>query len=127
MPQFEKYFTLDEALEMLPFVRASFERISSIREELGLTAEAMEQLTKKAGSNGGGQRSTGYLEKILSLNAVLSELSDRGILVKDVNVGLVDFPHIRDGREVLLCFMMGEETIAYYHEVETGFAGRRPL
>ncbi len=127
MPQYEKHFTLDEALEMLPFVRASFQRISSIREELGLSTEAMEQLTNKAGSNGGGQRSAGYLQKILSLNTALSELSDRGVLVKDVNVGLVDFPHIRDGREVLLCIMMGEETIGYYHDVETGFSGRRPL
>jgi hypothetical protein len=58
---------------------------------------------------------------------LLRELEQRGILVKDVRSGLIDFPYLRGGVEVLLCFRLGEAAIAYWHELDTGFAGRHPL
>ena len=54
-------------------------------------------------------------------------LEDEGILIKDVQGGLIDFPHIREDREVLLCWKIGEKKVEYWHEIETGFRGRQPL
>ncbi len=57
----------------------------------------------------------------------MRELSEAGIQVKDLEAGLVDFPHLRQGEEVFLCWKLGEETIGYWHELESGFAGRKLL
>ncbi len=62
-----------------------------------------------------------------SLRTVLAELDELGVEVKDVDRGLLDFPAIIDGREVLLCWHVGEPRIAYWHSREDGFAGRTPL
>lgn len=61
------------------------------------------------------------------LDAFEAELADLGIALKDRRIGLVDFPSERDGRTVLLCWRLGEPTVQYWHELESGFAGRRPL
>jgi hypothetical protein len=59
--------------------------------------------------------------------AALEGLDAIGVLVKDVDAGLVDFPSVRDGREVFLCWQLGEEELAWWHTIEDGFRGRRPL
>jgi hypothetical protein len=59
---------------------------------------------------------------------VLSNLDNAGIIVKGIEEGLVDFPHLRkDGEEVYLCYQVGEETIHFWHPLDTGYAGRKPL
>lgn len=125
--QFNRHFTLEEARALVPFVREQFRKLQEIRERLGLTAQEMQELTRAAPGNGGGKRSAEYLENILQANAILQAILDRGILVKDVNSGLVDFPHLRDGREVFLCYHVGEDTVMYFHELDAGFAGRQPV
>jgi hypothetical protein len=125
--QFEKHFTLEEARALVPYVRQQFRRLEEIRTKLGLSPEQMQELTRSAGGNGGGKKSAEYLENILKANSIIQEMLDRGILVKDVSSGLVDFPHLRDGREVFLCYHVGEETVMYYHELDAGYAGRRPV
>ena len=59
--------------------------------------------------------------------ALLDEITRRGIIVRDPDVGLVDFPSLRDGREILLCWRADEDRIAYWHSMDTGYAGRQPL
>ncbi|HLV01558.1 MAG TPA: DUF2203 domain-containing protein, partial [Acidobacteriota bacterium] len=61
------------------------------------------------------------------LHGYLAKIQDAGCLVKSVDEGLIDFPHIRDGREVYLCWRYGEDDIEYWHEVDAGFAGRTPI
>jgi len=57
----------------------------------------------------------------------VDRLEQLGVLVKDLDSGLVDFPALRHGEEVLLCWQVGEDDVAYWHGVEEGFAGRKPL
>src|SRR5581483_7805155 len=62
-----------------------------------------------------------------ALADVIDELAERGVQVKDVDEGLVDFPALRRGETVLLCWRLGEDEVSYWHTLEAGFAGRRPL
>ena len=61
------------------------------------------------------------------LNELLAEINGLGCELKGLDEGLIDFPTERDGRTVYLCWRLGEERIAYWHELDTGFAGRQPL
>lgn len=125
--QFDRHFTLEEANALLPDVRAAFREVEDIRRRLALSGEELERLTRKGGSNGGGPHTAEYLDGILQLNSVINGLSRHGILIKDINIGLVDFPHLRDGEEVFLCYRMGEDSIGWWHDLESGFMGRRSL
>ena len=127
MSYFEKHFTLEEAQALLPAVRDAFSKIDAIRESLAKHGKDIESLMKASDGNGGGKGSADYLDDILALNSIMSELTREGILIKDLGQGLVDFPCMRDGREVFLCWRVGEDTISYWHELETGFAGRQAL
>lgn len=127
MPFFDKHFTLEEACALLPEVRAAFRQIEDLRVSLGIRVEEIQSLMEAAGGNGGGKKSGKYLSEILELNSVINKLTKQGILIKDINTGLVDFPHIRDGKEVFLCWRVGEETIEYWHDLDRGYAGRQKL
>jgi len=61
------------------------------------------------------------------LDALVHRIQGTGALLKDINMGLLDFPALREGREVYLCWQYGESDIAYWHEVEAGYAGRQPI
>ena len=70
----------------------------------------------------------GRIEQLASeIAAVIGELEELGLLVKDIDAGLVDFPSTRDGEPVLLCWLLGEDEVAWYHGYDDGFAGRQPL
>jgi hypothetical protein len=60
-------------------------------------------------------------------DALIHEIQSSGVLIKDINLGLLDFPALRSGQEVYLCWKYGEGEIAFWHEIEAGFAGRRPI
>jgi hypothetical protein len=61
------------------------------------------------------------------LDVLVHQIQDLGVLIKDINLGLLDFPALKDGRGVYLCWRYGEGEIAYWHEIEAGFAGRQPI
>ena len=89
--------------------------------------DQVKELAERAAENAGSRAGTAYLEHLLALSNCVSTIQDTGCLVKSVEDGLVDFPHLKDGREVYLCWRYGEDDIEYWHEVEAGFAGRKPL
>jgi hypothetical protein len=96
-------------------------------------ADADEVSTRISG-NGGGLPPTRLAEvnaevdrRATELAGVVEEIQELGVLVKDLDSGLVDFPSIRDGRDVLLCWRLGEDEVAFWHGYDDGFAGRRPL
>jgi hypothetical protein len=60
-------------------------------------------------------------------DVLIHEIQATGVLIKDINLGLLDFPALKDGREVYLCWQYGEGEIAFWHEIEAGFAGRQPI
>ena len=66
-------------------------------------------------------------ERAVDLAAAIHAIQALGVLVKDLDSGLVDFPSVRDGEEILLCWRLGEDEVAWYHGPDDGFAGRQPL
>ncbi len=125
--QFKRHFSVDEANALLPHVLSVFERIQAIGVDLEKHEKALERLHKHAPGNGGSKSSSDLLTLSESITRLMQGLEDEGILIKDVQGGLIDFPHIREDREVLLCWKIGEKKVEYWHEIETGFRGRQPL
>lgn len=130
----DRYFTLDEAREHVPWLAQLFADLKPLRaraQELGDETRALEQ---RIGSNGGSttrdrlERQRGLFEEVAAqINQKADAISEKGILVKGIEPGLVDFPSLREGREVYLCWREGEAQIDFWHEVDAGFAGRQPL
>jgi hypothetical protein len=120
-------FSLREANELLPSVRALVDALMAGRERvLGLGPElwpAAEAAVHNGGSGVGGP----VLSEVLGMRRTIATLRGLGVEVKDLNVGLIDFPARFRGREVYLCWRRGEERIAYWHEIDAGFAGRQPV
>jgi len=130
-----RYFTPDEANELLPKVRAGAETLVEHRRALvEATAKRAELATRIAGNGGDfDPQEPRELEEELEREAeagarAVSSLEELGVQVKDLDRGLVDFPALRaNGEEVLLCWQVGENEVAFWHGLEEGFAGRKPL
>ena len=130
----ERYFTPAEANEALAQVRPLAERMVELRQKL-LEAEAREEeIAAKVAGNGGGidlgaaaEARAGIDAATRDLAAAVDDIVALGVQVKDLDTGLLDFPSLRDGEEVLLCWRLGEDEVAWWHRPEDGFAGRRPL
>jgi hypothetical protein len=122
----ERHYTLEQANAALDWVVERLERLRSARTQLS-DDEAREALTEAAPGDGGGSPGRVVSEAFLQLRAALTELQAMDVVLRDLDRGLVDFPAIRDGREVYLCWEEGEDEISFWHEPEAGFAGRRPL
>lgn len=124
-----KIFTVQEANALLPNVRIilakiqrSHRRLTHYRDEVKKAAEAAEQ------GGGGIAEGVEYASVLTELTVQLGELEGLGVQLKDFERGLVDFPSLRDGRVVLLCWQMGEgDELEWWHDVDAGFAGRTPL
>ena len=121
-----RHYSLEEASALLPEVAALIGNMRSARDRLG-DADARAALAAAGGSNGGGQPGRTVSKGFLELRDAMMWLRDREIVMRDLDQGLVDFPTLREGAEVYLCWQEGEDEIAFWHEPEAGFAGRRPL
>ena len=124
--QHERHYTLDEANAALDWVADRLRRLRDARARLS-DSEVREALTEAAPTDGGGAPGRVVSEGFLALRTVLLELREAEVVLRDLDRGLVDFPALRDGREIYLCWEEGEDEIGFWHEPEAGFAGRRPL
>jgi hypothetical protein len=122
----ERHYTLEEANAALSEVAEIVERLRRARSGLS-DSEAREALSEAAPENGGGQPGRVVSEAFVELRAGLLDLREREVVLRDLDRGLVDFPAIRDDREVYLCWEEGEDEIAFWHEPDAGFAGRQPV
>jgi hypothetical protein len=125
-PVHERHYSLEEASALLPRVAELLATIRTARDRLGDT-EARAALEAAGQSNGGGEPGRVVSEGFLELRESMLELHEREIVLRDVDRGLVDFPALREGREVYLCWEEGEPEIGFWHEPDAGFGGRRPL
>jgi hypothetical protein len=125
-PEHQRHYSLEEASALLPRVTELLEQMRSARDRLG-DADARAALAEAGQGNGGGQPGRVVSEGFLVLREAMLELRDREIVLRDLDRGLVDFPALRDDREVYLCWQEGEPEIGFWHDPEAGFAGRRPL
>jgi hypothetical protein len=124
--QHARHYSLEEANTSLPEVAELLARLRAAREQLSDT-DAREALTEAGPTNGGGEPGRVVSEAFLALRDGLVELREREVVLRDLERGLVDFPAIRDGEEIYLCWEEGEDEIAFWHEPDAGFAGRKPL
>ena len=122
-----RHYTLEEANAALGWVAETLERLRAAREGLG-DEEVRDALAEAGPQNGGGTPGRVVSEAFLELRAALTQLQEGEIVLRDLDRGLVDFPALHEGREVYLCWLEQEEDrIAYWHDLEEGFAGRKPL
>jgi hypothetical protein len=121
-----RHYTVAEANAALGWVRERIERLRAAREGLS-DEEAREALTAASPQNGGGEPGRVVSEAFIELRDALHELQAVEVVLRDLERGLVDFPAIRDGREVYLCWEEGEDEIGWWHDPEAGHAGRQPL
>lgn len=122
----ERHYTLEQASAALPWVVERLERLRAARDGFA-DEDAREALGDATPGNGGGEPGKVVSEAFLELRSAASELDAMDVLVRDIDRGLVDFPSLRDGEEVYLCWEEGETEIAYWHELDTGFGGRKAL
>jgi len=122
-----RFFTPDEANALLPKVRQQVKEMLSARQRI-LNAQAdLWPVLEKALGNGGSKKAGALVREFDRIQRSVQAIQSLGVQVKDVNTGLVDFPSIREGRVVLLCWRYDEPEVAFWHDLEAGFAGRQPL
>ena len=131
-----QFFTPDEANGALPVVRPLVERLVEERRSYVELGAELEEVQSLVAGNGGsldpgrvGELQEAVARAAAQLAAIVGEINELGVQVKDLDRGLVDFParHPEDGATVLLCWELGEPDVAFWHGLEDGFAGRKPL
>ena len=122
----DRHYSVEQANAALGFVTERLERLRSARDRLN-DEEARAALSAAAPQNGGGDPGRLVSKAFLDLRGALAELQAMEIVLRDLDRGLVDFPATRDGHDVYLCWMEGEDEIAWWHDPESGYAGREPL
>ncbi|MCS7064693.1 MAG: DUF2203 domain-containing protein [Fimbriimonadales bacterium] len=124
---FQRYFTVAEANALVPELQKQILRLqamlSRLREEHGEKAQQVLSLEQRNGRPPEWEPSP----LVEAIHKAVEELHALGVVLRDVEDGIVDFPHLRNGREVFLCWKLGEERIRYWHELDTGFNARKPL
>ena len=119
-----RHYSLEEATALLPRVAELLVTMRSARDRLG-DSEARAALAEA--SNGGGEPGRVVSGGFLELRESMLELRERQIVLRDLDRGLIDFPSLRDGQEIYLCWEEGEPEIGFWHAPDAGFAGRGPL
>ncbi len=124
--QFEKHYTRDEAQALVPQLRQWLERLNRLREDLQRFEKRLGGMTDQ-GHDIGGETVNNWIRALADMQAILAEFQRREIFIKDLSRGLIDFPAIIGGREVFLCWESDEDTVEFWHDLETGFGGRERL
>jgi hypothetical protein len=122
----ERHYSLAEASATLPWVQERLAAMRAARERL-TDAEAREALSTASPGNGGGNPGRHVGEAFVELQLGLGAFNAREIVLRDLDRGLIDFPAVRDGEEVYLCWIDGEDAIGFWHELDAGYGGRQPL
>ena len=130
-PHFSRLFTFAEATVLLPMVRPRLQHLAAMKRRLDSVRQEFNAIRQQARVNGHAKRAQ-ELEHALQtlvqdLNTALAAIHALGIVVKDLDIGLVDFPSEREGRVVYLCLRMDEPSIIAWHEVADGYLGRQSL
>lgn len=122
----ERHFTRAEANALLPQLTALLGQLREAKDDL-TDAEAHEALADAAPTNGGGDQGRQVGVAFLEVRRLLEMLEQSGIVLRDIDRGLLDFPAMLDEREVYLCWELGEDDVGYWHDLEAGYGGREPL
>ena len=122
-----RYFTVDEANELLPELEPLVGRVLALRARITSQSRELGGLLTDLSSNIGGPLPTRLAGEFAEVEGLVSRIQSYGCVLKSLEAGLLDFLCERDGRDVFLCWRYGEPRVEYYHELHTGFQGRRPV
>jgi hypothetical protein len=124
--RFQKHYTRDEARTLLPQLRAWLQQLSGLRTDLERQENRLQGLMAP-GCDLGGDLVNTWLRTLVGIRELLLEFHRRQIQIKDLERGLLDFPALMAGKEVFLCWEKDEEDVEFWHDLDTGFAGRERL
>jgi hypothetical protein len=119
-----RFYTVEEANATLDRLREALPRIQEAREEI---LRSGTRVRERAGTNGGGEEGAAYMDAMSILRREVERLAEDDIILRDADAGLVDFPSLREGRVVQLCWRLDEDQVSHWHEVDAGFGARKPL
>ncbi len=122
-----KYFSVEEANSFIPKLLIDIPRIQSLMKRLVCEYPDVRKAREKAQFNGGSLQGVDYINCVLQINSLTEGLESKGCVLKGIKYGLVDFPSLREGKEVYLCWKNPEERIEYWHDIQSGFAGRQRI
>jgi hypothetical protein len=122
----QRHFSAAEANALLPRLKPLLLQLREAKDQL-TDAEAHELLSESAPGNGGGEAGTQVGVAFLEVRRMLETLEEAGIVIRDIDRGLIDFPALIEGREVYLCWELGEDEVSHWHEIADGYGGRQPL
>jgi hypothetical protein len=124
--QFKKHYTREEAKALLPQVRQWLKQLDHFHEQLQKYDKRLSALLE-SGADAGGEVGNSWVRVMADVRDVLSEFHRREIQIKDVERGLLDFPALIGGKEVFFCWEKDEDDIEFWHDLDTGYAGRERL
>jgi hypothetical protein len=124
--RYEKHYTREEARALLPQVREWLKRVTELRAQFGKQDAKLASLLA-AGNEIGGDSANKWVKLMCEIKTALNEFKSREIQIKDIDRGLIDFPAIIGGREVFLCWEQDEDDIEFWHDLDSGYAGRERL
>ena len=122
-----KFFSVEEANAYIPQLLIDIPRIQILMKSLTDEYLDVDKARKKVQMNGGSMQGADYLNCVLKINYLTDELESKGCVLKGIEHGLVDFPSLRDGKEVYLCWKNPEQQIEYWHDIQSGFTGRQRI
>lgn len=123
----ERLFSLFEANLLIPQLQSKLSSVQQGKAVLHRTREEVRKALANAGFGGGTPVGNRYIKSLQDISTNLHAIHELGVVVKDIDLGLCDFPHVRDGRVVYLCWKLGEKEIRWWHEVTTGYKDRCPI
>lgn len=123
----KRYFTLQEANQLIPKLEQYLIELRELRGELEALGAELTPLFRIIRNNGGHPKTPQFIQMVDRFHEIIKQIHSHGCVLKGMDEGLIDFPHLRDGREVYLCWKSGEKEIYYWHDLETGFSGRQSL
>ena len=123
---FKKHYTVEEARELIPQLRASLAELNRHRKRVKQLDERLGEMLA-GGNDPGGELVNEWIKGLAGIQKLLANFKKLEIQLKDLERGLIDFPAIIGGREVFLCWEQDEDDIEFWHDLETGYAGRERL
>ena len=130
-----RFFTLEQAEKVLPDVDSAIRRVMSLKAEYEVLQSEWQSFSERLVATGGMrvdrsrvmEQKNSREEAALALKQAVDKVHEFGCVVKDLDIGLIDFPTLFQGEEVYLCWKLGEAGIQYWHGVDEGFRGRKPI
>lgn len=126
-PNQERTFTVGEANCLIPQLEEHLKAVKREKDVLVRTRSEIKKASANAHLGGGSFAGPRYIKALEQISENLQAIQEMGVVVKDLDMGLCDFPHVLEGRIVYLCWKLGESQVSWWHEVHSGYAGRQPI